>query len=369
MTRLAAVFWLLLPVAATAAQLNDRTLTEAMAARAGERLRALHSEADELAAQARTLLNDLRKLELQRQIHAEELRKADAEATAAAADLAALDEEVQTLEAQERAARPELEARLVELYKLGEGRYVRLLLSTTDARQVGRASRIVATLAKRDRDRIAEQQERLEALSASRAALEERATRLAALRAEAARAKAAGDRAVREHNALIREIDSRRDLNAQLAGELEAAQQALQARVRDTAAAPAAALPLAPFRGGLDWPVSGPVARRSGAAGSTANGIVIGGAEGTPVRAVHDGTVAFAGPFQGFGLLVIVDHGSQSFSLYGQLAETDLARGARVARGDRIGAVGLSVAGDSGLYFELRVDGKPVDPLQWLAKR
>ena len=59
--------------------------------------------------------------------------------------------------------------------------------------------------------------------------------------------------------------------------------------------------------------------------------------EGSSVRAVHDGTVAFAGPFTGYGNLVIVDHGAQTFSLYGQLGASQVDRGARVERGQPVG--------------------------------
>jgi hypothetical protein len=56
--------------------------------------------------------------------------------------------------------------------------------------------------------------------------------------------------------------------------------------------------------------------------------------------AVHGGTVAFAGTFSGFGNLVILDHGSQTFSLYGDLLEIAVTKGARVDRGQPLGSVG-----------------------------
>ncbi len=175
-------------------------------------------------------------------------------------------------------------------------------------------------------------------------------------------------------NALVRDIDRRRDLNAQLSGELQSAQQKLQQALRDVggAAAPAtgASLPMRPFQGELDWPADGPVRVRfspSGAAPS--NGIEIAATEGATAQAVHDGTVAFAGPFSGFGNLVILDHGAQTFSLYGDLLEPAVKKGDRVDRGQRLGSVGPTSTGAAGLYFELRIDGRPVDPLQWLKKR
>ena len=132
------------------------------------------------------------------------------------------------------------------------------------------------------------------------------------------------------------------------------------------------ALPLAPFRGALEWPAAGPVRHRFGWApagaqsGSSANGIEIVSTVGAPVRAIHDGTVAFADTFSGYGKLVIVDHGSQTFSLYGHLLDISVARGDRVQQGQPVGAAGFALVGVPGLYFELRIDGRPVDPLQWL---
>ena len=248
------------------AQPADRARTEALAQRATDRLQALQKEADRLAADERTLLGDLRKLEVDRQIKAEELRQLAADSAQISGELAANRQRMHDLEQQEAASRPELRARLVDIYKMGQGRYLRLLLSTADIRQVGQASRILAALAKLDADRVATRQRTLAELKRTRAALEQRSRRLGTLTAEAERAQAALGRAAESRNALIRDIDNRRDLNAQLVGELQAAQQKLQATLRDlsagASAAEPAALPLRPFRGDLDWPVAGTLARR-----------------------------------------------------------------------------------------------------------
>jgi septal ring factor EnvC (AmiA/AmiB activator) len=374
MNRAAALAALALSVS-LAAQQSDRARTEALARRATERLLTLHREADRLANEERTLLGDLRTLELARQIKAEEFRQLDEQTAAAASELRTVDEDVRRLEREELSERPALQARLVALYKLGGARYLRLMLSLSDVRQLGQASRMVASLARRDHERIVAYQRRLGELAASRAELEGRGRRLTGLRAEAAKARAAAGAAVQERNALVRDIDERRDLNAQLAGELQAAQQNLQARLRDAGAAAGepAVLPLRPFQGELEWPVYGIVRQRFGRpAGPEAppsNGIEIAAAEGTPVNAVHDGEVAFADAFAGFGKLVILDHGSQTFSVYGNLLDISVSRGARIETGRPVGLVGSSVTGASGLHFELRVDGRPVDPLQWLKKR
>ena len=361
------------------AQQADRAHTEALAQRASDRMQALRREADQLASREKTLLGDLRTLEIERQIKIEELRSLDAEVTDVQRDLTATSAQLATLQQEDEAARPELEARLVEMYKLGQARYVRLLLSTSDARRIGQASRTVGVLAKLDRDRIASHQRTVNALTAARATLEERGRRLEVLRAEASRASAAVTKAAQARNDMIADIDRQRDLNAQLEGELQTAQQNLQLALRGLAAgavAPAnvpASLPFKPFRGALEWPVAGTIRRpfvvSSGARSATSNGIEIGAADGAPVVSIHDGTVAFADAFTGFGNLVILDHGGQVFSLYGNLLEIGVAKGARVEAGQALGTVGASATGPSGLYFELRVDGQPVNPIQWLKKR
>jgi murein hydrolase activator len=355
-----------------AQQPTERARTEALARRATDRLQALQRESDRLTSQESTLLGDLKKLEIEREIKAGELKQVDAEVSAAQVELATTTARMEALHSSELAERPGLSARLTEIYKLGRARYLRLLLSTPDVRRLGQATRTVAAMGKLDRDRIVSYQRTLENLTSTRTTLEQRVRQLATLRVAAAKAETAAQRAAQARNDLIRDLDRKRDLNAQLVGELQAAQQKLQATLRDLAAGstPAAspALPLRPFRGDLDWPVYGTVRRRFGRA-SASNGIEIAANEGSNARAIHDGVVAFAGDFAGFGNLVILEHGPQTFSLYGDLLDVGVKKGARLDRGQPVGTVGPMPSGSAGLYFELRVDGQPVDPLQWLKKR
>ena len=186
------------------------------------------------------------------------------------------------------------------------------------------------------------------------------------------------DQAVAARERLIRAIDGRRDLNAQLTGELQVAHQNLQSSVNALAArtetAVPALLPLRPFRGVLDWPAPGRVAVRFGAQHGAigrvvvSKGIEIAAAEGQPVRAIHEGSVAFADTFAGFGNLVILHHGRESYSLYGYLAGLAVQRGAELERHAVVGTVGRAPISGPALYFELRIDATPVDPVQWLKK-
>ena len=296
-------------------------------------------------------------------------------------DLGNTGNQIAELEEVTSASRPILEARMVELYKLGSAGYVRLLLNVSDLKEVGRAYRIVAAVAAIDRHRAQQHQQNLVRLRAAYGALETRRTEVTRLKQAASSARIAAERAARSHAELISDIDRRRELTAELAGELHSAQAKMQrtlAAMNSGTPRPAgegSALPIRPFRGDLDWPVVGRMLTPFGRRGATVSrapdesGVQFAVEEGSAVRAVHDGTIAFAGPFTGYGNLVIVEHGGQTFSLYGQLGAPQVERGAPVERGHVVGTAGRILAGIPGMYFEMRVDGKPVDPLEWLKKK
>jgi septal ring factor EnvC (AmiA/AmiB activator) len=128
-------------------------------------------------------------------------------------------------------------------------------------------------------------------------------------------------------------------------------------------------VPIAALRRALPWPAAGRVVRqfRATEPGELPfNGIEIALDEAAPVSAVHDGEIAFSGPFLGYGHLIIVQHGTDSFTLYGHLSAGHVRKGDRVTAGQLIGRAGTPPAArESRLYFELRVDGQPVNPLQW----
>ena len=346
---------------------------QALQQRAAERLRALRAEAKSLLAQERTLLVELRRLEVERSLKAEELRQLAGEAARIEEELADTTRHLTLLEQAREEQAPLLRTRLREVYKLGAGGYVRLLLGLDRPTDLGRALRTVTALADQDRERVRAHQSTIASLAEARRALERRRGELGKLRAGTLEARAALDRAVGERAALVASIDSRRDLNAQLTGELQAAQTKLQRTLTGLGDASGVALPLRTLQGTLDWPAGGEVVTRFGRSRASRfgtavvrRGIEIAAPAGSPVRAVHGGTVAHAAPFSGFGNLVILDHGNRAFSVYGYLDEVRVAKGARVQPGDAVGSVGLDPQGQTALYFELRVDGQPVDPLQWL---
>jgi murein hydrolase activator len=120
--------------------------------------------------------------------------------------------------------------------------------------------------------------------------------------------------------------------------------------------------------------VRGELASRFGSprndGGLTWKGLFLAAKPGESVRAVAGGRVVYADWLRGFGNLLIVDHGEGYMSLYGY-NETLLKRiGDEIHGGDSVATVGNSGgSADSGLYFELRHQGKPFDPLTWVGRR
>jgi septal ring factor EnvC (AmiA/AmiB activator) len=143
-------------------------------------------------------------------------------------------------------------------------------------------------------------------------------------------------------------------------------------------AEPPAGSQFAQLRGRLPMPVAGEVTGRFGAprkvegAGTapTWKGIFVRAAAGAGVRAVAAGQVVFADWLRGFGNLMVIDHGDGFLSVYGNNESLLRNVGDRVAVGDVVAAVGNTGGSEqTGLYFELRFQGRPFDPLQWVAAR
>jgi len=120
-----------------------------------------------------------------------------------------------------------------------------------------------------------------------------------------------------------------------------------------------------------NWPVNGRLLNGFQAGGNTAGkGIDIAGVSGQPVYAAADGDVVYAGNgIQGSGNLVIIRHSDRYLSAYAQNRSLMVAEGTRVRTGDPIAEIGQGPDGVPKLHFEIRLDGKPVDPLTYLPRQ
>ncbi|QIF42713.1 murein hydrolase activator EnvC [Aeromonas veronii] len=124
--------------------------------------------------------------------------------------------------------------------------------------------------------------------------------------------------------------------------------------------------------GSLRWPVQGPILIAYGSPRTAElkwKGTLIGASEGTQVKAVAPGQVVYADWLDGFGMLLVIDHGSGYMSLYGHNQSLLRQVGQNVEQGEPVALVGDSGGQDRpGLYFEIRYQGEAINPTKWLAK-
>jgi septal ring factor EnvC (AmiA/AmiB activator) len=338
-----------------------------------ERRTALEREVERLRAEEKSLLGDVERLELEVRLRGEQLRETQLQLQKANAELDATLKRSREIQKQVDAARPLLAARARDLYKLGEVSYLRLLLSVERPTDFLNGYRYVTALARRDNEKIGEFRADLAALSATRAELERRTAEAQALRVQLQKAQRQLDLDRQKKTQLLTSIVEKKETNAAYVQELQDAEAKLRSLLEGLPAEEVA-VPAAAFKGALPWPVRGrvriPFGLRKHPRFDTytiANGIEIAAPADTPVEAVYDGTVVFADRFKGYGLMVVLDHGGKHHTLYAHLAEAAVQPGQKLAAGARVGTVGPALEG-SGLYFEVRFQGKPEDPLDWLKK-
>ena len=141
--------------------------------------------------------------------------------------------------------------------------------------------------------------------------------------------------------------------------------------VRPTQTPPQPA-PQPPVRSNIAWrwPTEGQIINRFATDDPTRQGVDIAGKGGQPVRAAADGVVVYSGSgLVGYGELVIVKHDEQWLSAYGHNRTRLVNEGARVRAGEQIAEMGSTGTAREMLHFEIRYNGKPVDPLQYLPRR
>lgn len=328
-------------------------------ARLGEARRRQSGLQDQLAAA------DL-ELKLQETRLAEAMTARDLAARRAAAG----ELEVARLERALADTRRDLQGRLATLYRLGRQGYLRLLLALDPDRPLLPSVRLVRYLARRDR-------QSMDRYRAARAGLARERDRLVAERAER-------ERWIAREEARRQELLAVRGRRADLLARVRKEERELVARADDLAERERKltelldllagdnpggldGTPIQRFRGVLDWPAEGKVTAGFGFRFEPRyrtrvphNGIELATSPGAAVQAVFPGKAVFAAPFQGYGNTVILLHPGRAFTLYAGLSDLKVGREGMVSLGD---AVGLST---DKLYFEIRVEKRPEDPLSWL---
>ncbi len=346
-----------------------------------EKLAALNKELVSLDERQTTIVGELHRLEVQIEVAHQKLQLLKLQLERGCREIDRNLKQVQALEASIRELRPYLAGRAVSLYKLGKLSYMRLLLSVEQPSELTRAYRYISRLARVDAEKIGQFLADQDALEETKAELLEGTRQTLETRKDLEQTTRSlkGRRATRA--ALLEQIYERREMAETLQFELEDARVRLTTLMTDLEVdgetqLNSLFLPIRLFRGELGWPVEGRIGARFGKhrhprfrTVTVQNGVEIQAPIGTSVRAVYDGEAVFASWFQGYGTLLIVSHPRQVHSLYGHLSEIMVREGDTVRRGDEIALVGDtgSLTGPS-LYFEIREDGQPANPEEWLVE-
>lgn len=305
--------------------------------------------------------------------------------------------EIQKVTEEANRKRSEIERRLASLYKAGELGALRMFFSAESFPQLAENIRYMKSILENDKRIFDEYNQKIDQLKSLKSDLE--------------RDAAKKTRIVSSIEQKKREIEEEKSKKAQYLGKVRQDRKSYEASLKELQAnasrlqtmitrldalsrrklssrhekpgakqKPLAELPPVPDRGfasqkgRMALPVRGTILESYGKhkhpefnSFTFSKGVSISASSGAEIKAIYEGTVIFADYFKGFGNMIIVDHGGGYFSLYAHASRLTKKVGAEVSRHETIAAVGdVDSSKGSMLYFEIRHQGKPVDPAGWV---
>lgn len=335
--------------------------------------KAIHTEAERRDA----LAGQLKKADLDIQSARERLASVRSSRIAAERRLADLGAEQVATRGKIAGERDALAGELTAAYVNGRQEHLKLLLNQGDPAQLGRMMAYYGYFGRVRAERITSISEHLAHLELLTERIGAETTRLKALEQAQERdvRTLAGARSQRARTlAQVQStLKTRNDELAKFQRDARALEKLVEELRRAIEEFPELAeRPFQQVRGKLPWPVRGSVLARFGQLRSGGplkwQGLVIGAARGTEVRAPYYGRVVYADWLPGLGLLMVLDHGGGYMSLYGHNEQLYRRVGDRVEPGDPIGAVGDTAVGQPGLYLEIRKGKQALNPQDWLRK-
>ncbi len=359
---------------------------------AERQLKEEQQKAAEARARETSVLAEIEQIERRLADKQKQVGRLDGRITKATGDATSLRTEIQQLEGQRSGQQQALARRLRAMYKVhAQGGALPMLLSGEDPMTRAAAMRHLTSLAALDARLIREYRGTSDRLEDRKSREETRQRELATLRSDTQREQAEIDRDAAKRRILLAKVRDERSYHERMVGELTEATRRLEAFIRDLQARqrrlakppPPRSGPETPgsgfagLRGRLPWPADGRVVAGFGAlvhprfgTRTFRNGVDIEAVEGKDVAAVYAGHVIYTGWFKGYGNLIILDHDNDYYTLYAHIADIQVKEGDDVQQGQRIGTVGEtgSLEGPR-LYFEVRHQGKPQNPEQWLRQR
>lgn len=305
--------------------------------------------------------------------------------------------EIQKVTEEANRKRMEIERRLSSLYKAGELGALRMFFSAESFPQLAENIRYMRSILENDKRIFLEYNQKIDQLKGLKVVLERDALKKERIMTGIEQKKREIEEEKTKKATYLGKVrQDRKSYEASLK-ELQANATRLQAMLTRLDALrrrkltsrhekpgaklkPLAELPPVPDRGfgsqkgHMSLPVRGEIIESYGKhkhpdfnSFTFSKGLSISASSGTEFKSIYEGTVIFADYFKGFGNMIIVDHGGGYFTLYAHASRLTKKVGAEVARHESIGTVGdVDSSKGSMLYFEIRHQGKPVDPAGWV---
>jgi septal ring factor EnvC (AmiA/AmiB activator) len=361
---------------------RDLSEYEKRLAEINEQILGLKNRLAEEDKKQETILGQLGRISLTKSLLQKELALYEVRLDKNSRDLTGLRKKSGELQARLDSEKKKMERTLIALYKFGRFDIVQSLLQAENVQVLFSESKLLAGLARYQETTIAEYLKTLGELETTRAALESKRAEIAALLGQARSKRAEIEREERKNKDFLTLIERNKTTFVQNLEELKASAEELQTLMKklsgQAAALPFIPIPLSDKKGRLPWPIEGAVATGFGIQRHTRfntavmnNGIeIVPRKDSLIVQAIHPGKIAFADFLQGYGNLLILDHGLTYYTLYAHCSEFLVKLGDVVGGGQP-----LALAGDYGslkgptLYFEIRFRTQALNPLLWLKKK
>jgi septal ring factor EnvC (AmiA/AmiB activator) len=266
-------------------------------------------------------------------------------------------------------------------YRMGHQQNLKMLLNQQDPAQAGRTQQYFNYLNRARQQQIEVFLGTIEQKKQTEVALRQTLDKQKKLLASQKKKKRKRQKQRLKRNRLLAELSEKiKNQESTLSnlessrGRIENLLKSLGELLADIPSSPSESQPFKSLKGQLPWPAKGRFISRYGTLKNHGdlrwNGVLIRADFGTPIRVISHGRVAFSDWLQGFGFITIVDHGDGYMSLYGNSESLFKQTGDWVQAGEVIATAGDSGGQpQSGVYFEIRSRGKPVNPAKWCSSK
>jgi len=373
---LIAMLWICASLADDA-MIDDAGLAEQNLAEVRSRIDALEKDFQKQSERRGATERELQKAERSESGQRRKLGDTNSQLAASRKRLRSLQNEAAELRAEVQVYRVELEQQLRMAYVVGQDGWFQMVLSQRDPIQIGRELVYFGYIARQRSELMDAVRGKLAQLDEMKREVEHEEVRLQEIQRDQRERLTEISQAREERHLALADINkgiaTQSDQIARLKGEAENLEALVAELTRVLADLPIGdSSRFVDRKGQMSWPTEGRLTRRFGQPKADGHlrwdGVLLAAGAGTEVRAVHHGRVVFSDWLSGMGLLVVLEHGDGYLSLYGHNQDVITEVGEWVTPGSVIAHVGDSGGqAAAGLYFEIRKNGRPVDPNNWIS--